>query len=118
MARFLLHWLITAVALAVAAHLVPGIYISSGFVLAVAALALGFVNALVKPVLTVLTLPITVLTLGLFILVVNGIAFGLAAFLVPGFQVAGLGPAILGSLVVALVSWAIGALTRRAALDD
>ena len=117
MARFALHWLITAVALAVAAHLVPGISISSGFVLALSALALGFVNALVRPVLTVLTLPITVLTLGLFLLVVNGIAFGLAAFLVPGFRVAGLGPAILGSLVVAGVSWIIGSLTRRASLD-
>ena len=90
---------------------------SSGFVLALSALALGFVNALVRPVLTVLTLPITVLTLGLFLLVVNGIAFGLAAFLVPGFRVAGLGPAILGSLVVAGVSWIIGWLTRRASLD-
>jgi|SRR4051794_23408812 len=113
MARFLAHWLITAIALAVAAHFVPGIYISSYFVLAISALALGFVNALIRPVLTLLTLPITVLTLGLFALVVNGVAFGLAAFLVPGFRVAGLGSAIGGSLVVAVVSWAIAWVGRR-----
>jgi putative membrane protein len=114
MARFLLHWLIIAVALGAAARLVPGIHIASGPVLVVSALVLGLVNAIVRPVLVVLTLPLTVLTLGFFYFVVNAAAFGLAAALVPGFTVASLGSAILGSTVVALVSWLIGGLVRAA----
>ncbi|HVZ70861.1 MAG TPA: phage holin family protein [Polyangia bacterium] len=112
MSRFLLHWLVTSVALGAAAYLVPGIHISSGFVLVVAALVLGFVNAIVRPVLLLLTLPITVLTLGLFLFVVNAMSFEIAAWLVPGFTVASLGSAILGSLVVALVSSVFAWLIR------
>src|SRR5450432_47057 len=118
MARFLLHLLVTAVALGAAARLVPGIQIASGPVLVFAALVLGFVNAVVRPVLVVLTLPLTVLTLGIFYFIVNGAAFGLAAWLVPGFTVASLGSAILGSVIVALVSWAFSGLMRAAASDE
>jgi putative membrane protein len=114
MARFFLHWIVTAVALAVAAHLVPGIVIGSGGVLLVAALVLGLVNAVIRPLLVLLTLPLTLLTLGLFYLVVNGAAFGIAAALVPGFAVASAGSAIAGALVVALVSWLLGWLMRTA----
>jgi putative membrane protein len=114
MARFILHWLVTAVALGIAARLVPGIHIASGGTLVVAALVLGFVNAVVRPALVLLTLPLTVLTLGLFYFVVNGIAFGIAAWLVPGFAVASLGSAMLGALVVALVSWLAAWLMRAA----
>ena len=113
----LLHWIVTAVALGVATYFVPGIHITSGPVLVFAALVLGFVNAVVRPVLVVLTLPLTVLTLGFFYLIVNGAAFGLAAALVPGFTVASLGSAVLGSIVVALVSWVFAGLIRRAAID-
>jgi putative membrane protein len=112
MPRFILHWLVTAVALGAAAYLVPGIHISSGPVLIIAALVLGFVNAVVRPVLVVLTLPITVLTLGLFYFIVNAMAFGFAAWLVPGFTVASLGSAVWGSLVVALVSSVFAWLLR------
>lgn len=112
MRNFFIHWVITAVALAVGARLVPGIYVSSLPVLLLGALVLGLVNAVVRPVLLVLTLPITILTLGIFYLVVNGIAFGLAAALVPGFTVASLGSAIGGALVVALVSWLLGLILR------
>jgi putative membrane protein len=118
MARFLLHWIVIAIALGAATHLVPGIHINSGPVLVLAALVLGFVNAVVRPVLTVLTLPLTVLTLGLFYLVVNAAAFGIAAALVPGFTVASLGSAILGSVVVAFVSWAFSWLIRAAAVEQ
>ncbi len=117
MPRFLLHWLVTAIALGAAAYLVPGIHITSGPVLIIAALVLGFVNAIVRPVLVVLTLPLTVLTLGIFFFIVNGAAFGLAAALVPGFTVASLGSAILGAVVVALVSSVFSWLIRAAALD-
>jgi putative membrane protein len=107
---FLLHWAIVAAALWLAAYLIPGVIVRSVPALLIAALVLGLVNALVRPVLTILTLPITIITLGLFYLVVNGAAFGLAAALVPGFEIAGFGSAILGALIVSLVSWALGGL--------
>lgn len=107
---FLLHWAIVAAALWVAAYFVSGVVVQSVPALLVAALVLGLVNALVRPVLTILTLPITILTLGLFYLVVNAAAFGLAAALVPGFDVAGFGSAVLGALLVSIVSWVLGAI--------
>jgi putative membrane protein len=111
MVTFVLHWLVTAVALGVAAWILPGIHVSSATALVVAALVLGFVNAVIRPLLVIITLPITLLTLGLFYLVVNGAAFGLAAAVVPGFTVDSLLWAILGALVVSLVSWFVGALS-------
>jgi putative membrane protein len=117
MARFILHWLIISVALGAAARFVPGIHIASGPVLVVSALVLGLVNAIVRPVLVVLTLPLTVLTLGFFYFVVNAAAFALAAALVPGFTVASFPSALAGSAVVALVSWLFGGLIRAAARD-
>lgn len=110
---FLLHWVVVAVALWLTTYIVSGVTVSSGSVLIVASLVLGLVNALVRPVITILTLPLTVLTLGLFYLVVNGLAFGLAAALVPGFSVSGFGSAILGALVVSIISWLIGAITKE-----
>ena len=91
MNRFFAHWLTTALALGVAGWILPGVTISSPTVLLVAALVLGFVNAVVKPILVLLTLPITVMTLGVFYLVVNGMAFALAAWLVLGFTVRSFG---------------------------
>ena len=110
--RFFVHWIVTAVALVAADKLVDGIQISGFVPLVLAALALGLVNAIIKPVLQTLSLPLTVLTLGIFYVIVNGVCFGLAAFLVPGFAVASLGPAILGALVVSLVSWLLGWVLR------
>lgn len=110
---FLLHWVVTAAGLYLAAYLLTGVSFSSTTALVVGALVLGFVNAVVRPVLQVLSLPFTVLTLGIFYFVVNGIAFGLAALLVPGFRVASLWSAILGAIVVSLVSWVFGSFTRN-----
>ena len=107
---FLVHWAIVAASLWVAAYLIPGVHVGSVSALLIAALVLGLVNALVRPILTILTLPITILTLGLFYLVVNGVAFALAASLVPGFELAGFGSAILGALLVSLVSWVLGGI--------
>jgi putative membrane protein len=109
---FLVHWLIVGVALWVTTQVVGGVHVSSLERLALAALVLGLVNALVRPVITILTLPLTILTLGLFYLVVNGLAFALAARLVPGFSVDGFGSAVLGALVVSIVSWVIGLVTK------
>lgn len=111
MVGFLIHWVVLAIALWVAAYVVSGVHVGSWGALAIGALILGFVNATVRPVLTILTLPITILTLGLFYLVVNAMAFGLAAALVPGFSVDSAGSAILGALVASLVSWFIGMFT-------
>jgi len=113
MRTFLLHWFITAIALALAARIVPGIHVTSMFVLAISALVLGAINAVIRPLLLLLTLPITILTLGLFYLVVNGIAFGLAA-VKPGTRAASLGSSIGGALIVSLVSWGLGWLLRPA----
>jgi putative membrane protein len=107
---FLVHWAIVAAALWLSAYLIPGVVVSSVQSLLIAALVLGLVNALVRPVLTILTLPITIITLGLFYLVVNGAAFALAASLVPGFELAGFGSAILGALLVSIVSWVLGGI--------
>jgi putative membrane protein len=124
MGRFLIHWFVTAIALGVATWILPGVYVEGGvpgrglLALAVAALVLGFVNAVVRPILVILTLPITILTLGLFYLVVNGLAFGLAALVVPGFVVTSFWWAILGALVVGLVSWFIGLFVQADVKND
>ena len=112
MRGFLIHWLITAAALGAAAQVVPGIQVKSLGTLLFSALVLGLVNAVVRPVLVILTLPITIVTLGLFYLIVNGVAFALAAALVPGFTVTSLGSAVIGALVVGLVSWILGSALR------
>ncbi len=114
MRSFLLHWIVTAIALAVSAMLVPGIAVASSGVLLVSALGLGLVNAVIKPILVVLTLPITLLTLCLFYFVVNGLALAFAAWVVPGFQVASLASAIFGALVVSLVSLLLSRLVQAA----
>jgi putative membrane protein len=101
---FFFRLVITALGL-FAAQIVPGIRIRGLGTLVVAALLLGIVNAVIRPIVLLLTLPLTVLTLGLFIFVVNGISLVLVAWLVPGFHLSGLGAAILGSIVVGLTSW-------------
>ena len=103
--RFLLRAAISALGLWLATELIDGFAIASPATLVVAALLLGVCNALVRPVLVLLTLPITVLTLGLFLLVVNAAVLGLVALLLPGFAIAGFLPALLGSLVVSLTGW-------------
>jgi putative membrane protein len=113
MVAFLIHTVVLAIAIWITARVVPGVTIESPSALALAALVLGLVNAIVRPVLVVLTLPLTVLTLGLFYLVVNGLAFGLAARLVPGFSVGTWTAAILGALLTSVISWGIGIFVRR-----
>jgi putative membrane protein len=105
--------LVIAAALWVAAYILPGVEVGSWQALAIAALVLGFLNAIVRPLLVLLTLPITVVTLGLFYLVVNGLVFALAARLVPGFSVASFWSAIFGALVVSLISWFIGSFVKN-----
>ena len=89
----------------VASHVFKGISYKSAGALWVAALLLGLVNAVVRPILVFFTLPLTLLTMGLFLLVVNALSFGIAAWLVPGFSVNGFVPALLGSIVMAILSF-------------
>jgi putative membrane protein len=113
MRRFLLHWLVTALALWVTAYILPGVHVGSWQTLAIAAVVLGLFNAVVRPILVVLTLPITILTLGLFYLLINGLVFLIVARLVPGFEVATFWWAVLGALIVSVVSWFVGGFTAK-----
>lgn len=105
MIGFAIRLAITALGLWLAQQVVPGIQIAGTGTLVAAALLLGIVNAVVRPLALLFTLPITVLTLGLFLLVVNAAMFGLVAALLDDFHVTGFGAALLGSLVVSLTSW-------------
>ena len=105
MLGMLIRWALSALALVLTTKIVPGITVNTFTTLIIAALVLGLVNAIVRPILVFFTLPLTFLTLGLFLLVVNAITFGLAAWLVPGFQVNGFVPALLGSIVMSLLSF-------------
>ncbi len=106
MPRFLARVLIAALGLWLAATLLKGVSYSGWPVLLIAALLLGLVNAIVRPVVFLLTLPLTILTLGLFLLVVNAAMIGLVALLLPGFTVSGLGSGIAAAVIVGVVSWA------------
>lgn len=112
--RFLLRLVVNAVAVFLAASLVPGIHVAGPGTALIAGIILGFVNAVIKPVLFVLTLPITIITLGLFIFVVNAICLALAAWLVPGFTIGGFGAAFLGALVITIVSWLANGIAAEA----
>lgn len=106
MIRFIVRALIAALGLWLACRIVPGIRAPGGWTsLLIAAVLLGVVNAIVRPVVVVLTLPFTVVTLGLFLLVVNAAMLGLVGWLLDGFVVNGLWAGIFGSVVVGVVSW-------------
>jgi len=106
MVGFLLRAAITALGLWVASELLSGLSFDSTAKLIIAAIVLGVVNAFVRPLAFILTLPLTVLTLGLFLLVLNAGMVALVAWLVPGFHVAGFWTAVGAALIVSLVSWA------------
>jgi putative membrane protein len=108
--RFLLHWLVTAVSLWVASQVFSGIRFADSATLIIAALALGFVNAIVRPLLVILTLPLTLLTLGLFLLVLNALMLLLVSWLVHGFTIANFTTAFLASIFISVVSYLIGAV--------
>ena len=107
---FLLHWGITALSLWVASHLFKGIRFRSSGALAVAALLLGLANAVVRPLLVLLTLPLTVLSFGVFLLVINALMLLLVAKLVEGFKVEGFWTAFWASLFITLLSVVLGLL--------
>jgi putative membrane protein len=108
--RLLLLWGLNALALLAVTYLLPSIRVSGFGAALLAALGLGFLNMLVRPVLVLLTLPITVLTLGIFYLVLNGLLFWLASALLPGFEVQGFGAAFAGATLYGVIAWALSAL--------
>ena len=107
---FVLRVLVNILALALAASVVPGISLDGVLPAVAAGVLLGIVNAVVRPVLLVLTLPITLVTLGLFLFVLNGLCLWLVSWIVSGFHVAGFWSAVLGALCVSVVSWIVTAL--------
>jgi putative membrane protein len=108
MVSFFAHLLLTAGLLLLMAHLVRGVQIEGWGSAIIGAIVLGIVNAVVKPIMIALTLPLTVLSLGLFLLVINALMLGLMAALVPGIRVQGFWPALVGSLVLTLLNLAVG----------
>jgi putative membrane protein len=106
MIGFLLRAAVAALGLWVASQVLPGLSFDSEQKLVIAALVLGVVNAIVRPSVFVLTLPITVVTLGLFLVVLNAAMIGLVARLIPGFRIDGFWTAVLAAIIVGLISWA------------
>jgi len=113
MIRLLAVWLINALALMAVAYLMPSVEVSSFGAALVAALVLGLVNAIVRPILVLLTLPVTILTLGLFIFVLNGLLFWMVGSWLEGFWVGGFWAGVLGAIVFSIISWALSALVLR-----
>ncbi len=110
MLKILLGWAINAAALFLLPYILPSVHLRSFGVALLVALVIGLLNTFIRPVLFVLTLPITVITLGLFTLVLNGLMFWLAARFIDGFEVAGFWWAVLAAIVYTIISWAISTL--------
>ena len=108
--RLLITWLVNALALLALPYIFPSIRVDSFMTALVAALVLGLINTLIRPVLVLLTLPVTLLTLGLFIFVINGLLFWFVGSFVDGFTVGGFWPAVFGAIVYSLISWALSSL--------
>ena len=104
MLHLLARWIVNAAALMLVAYLYPGVSVASFGAALLAALVLGLVNAVIRPILVILTLPVTLLTLGLFIFVINALLFWFVAEVVQGFQVSGFGAALLGSILYSLIT--------------
>jgi len=114
MVRLLIKWLLSALALLLVAYLVPGVHVGHVAAL-IAAIVIGLISAVLRPIFIVLTLPITIVTLGLFVLVINAILFWLASLVVPNFTVHGWRAALVGSILYAILGWVVNFLADRVA---
>lgn len=108
--RLLANWLVNAIALLAIPYLMHSVVINSFATALLVALVLGLINAVIRPVLLLLTLPVTLLTMGLFVFVINGLLFWGVAELVDGFQVAGFWSAVGGALLYSVISWTLSTL--------
>ena len=111
--KLIFNWILSAVALLAVAHLYTGVTVTSFTSALIAAAVLGLLNAVVRPILVLLTLPVTVVTLGLFLFVINALMFWAAASLLSGFNVAGFGAALIGSLIYSVLQLAIDFVLER-----
>ncbi len=112
--RLILHWILSALALLVVSHFVPGFHVRGLVPALIAALVIGLLNATLGLFLKIITFPISIITFGLFLLVINGVMILLASSVVPGFHVAGLLPAFWGAVVLALLGMLIRAIVKDA----
>lgn len=110
----ILRLIIMAIGLLVVASLVPGIEITNFYIALLAAILLGLANAVVRPLVFVLTLPVNIITLGLFTFVINAAMLGLVSSVIPGFEIAGIIPAVMGAIVLWIVGWATNILIKQA----
>jgi len=108
--RLLLTWLINAAALLALKYIMPSITVDSFVTALIVAIVLGFINTLIRPIFVILTLPVTILTLGLFIFVINGLLFWAVGSFVPGFHVDGFWSGVFGAIIYSIISWALSAL--------
>ncbi len=113
--KIIINWIISALAIGIAAWLVPGVTVTLTSAL-IAAVVIGFINSIIRPVLILLTLPVSIVTLGLFTFVINGLLILLAAAIVPGFEVSGILAAIVFGIVLAVVNMVLS--PAKASSDD
>ncbi len=106
--KIILHWLILTLTVLAVPYVVSGIHVSGILTAIVVAAVLGFLNTVIKPIVTILTLPINIITLGLFSVVINGLFFWFVAVIVSGFTIDSFWAAILGAFVVAVLNWLLG----------
>lgn len=111
--NILIRWVLNAGALLLLAYYLPGMEVSGWYAALITALVLGLVNSVIKPVLLILTLPVNILTLGLFTFVINALLFWFVASFIKGFDVAGFVPAFFGALILSLVSWFSSSLFKK-----
>ena len=108
--RLLLIWLINAAALLALKYILPSITVDSFVTALIVALVLGFINTIIRPIFVILTLPVTIVTLGLFLLVINGLLFWAVGSFVPGFHVDGFWAGVFGAIIYSIISWALSAV--------
>ena len=111
--RLILTWIINAVAILALPYLFKSISVDDIVTALIVAVILGLINTLIRPILVILTLPVTILTLGLFIFVINGLLFWAVGSFFPGFHVAGFWAGVFGAIVYSLISWALSALIPK-----
>jgi putative membrane protein len=111
--HLILRWALNTLALFVVVTIVPGFHYRSIVSLAIAALILGLLNAIVRPILVLLTLPLTIVTLGLFLIVLNAVMLELTAFFAPGFRIDDFVAALIGAIVLAIISWVTNQIGRK-----
>jgi|ERR1035437_390220 putative membrane protein len=111
--KTIIHWVVSALAILITAYLLPGVHVSGIFAALVLAVVLGAINMILRPILILLTLPLTIVTLGFFALIINALLVMLASYIVPGFTIAGFWSAFLFGIVLAIVNWILGMFEKE-----